>query len=257
MIFGDTLREARTGAGKTLEQVSALTRVRVAVLRDLEAGVMTSGGGPVYARGHVHSIAQALGIDPAPLLAAFDAEAGTAPETVVDAPHLGVARTGPLRVPWAGRPERSTPRWGVAAGAAVSVLVVLLAVGTFRDGARRAPAPSDALFAGEPTPQASRATPSARPLTAAVPRTSGARMRVRVLTGSSWVRVQGSAGTLFEGVLAPGAAPKDFTDARELRLLVGNAAALSVVCDGKDLAPAGTPGAVRRFTCGANGLVAS
>ncbi|MCW2607726.1 MAG: hypothetical protein JWO60_2419 [Frankiales bacterium] len=90
-----------------------------------------------------------------------------------------------------------------------------------------------------------------------MPRTTGARLRVRVLAGSSWVRVQGSGGTLFEGVFAAGQPAKDFTDVRELRLLVGNAAALSVVCGSRDLAPAGTAGAVRRFSCGAKGLVAS
>lgn len=257
--LGAALRAARTDAGQTVEQVSARTRIRPALLRDLEAGELASSGGEVYARGHVRSVAQALGVDPAPLLALFDETVGTRPAPVaVETAHLPLPRAGSLGVPAAARPERRTPRWGGALVAALSVLVLLLVVGTVGGSDERTPAVADEVFAVPTAPPAPAARPSAspRPLTAAVPRT-GARLRVRVLAGSSWMRVTGPGGTLFEGVFSAGQPPKDFSDARELRLLVGNAAALSVVCGGKDLAPAGTAGAVRRFTCSASGLVAA
>lgn len=258
--FGPALRAARTDTGQTLEQVSARTRIRTSVLRDLEAGERASSGGDVYARGHVRSVAQALGVDPAPLLEAFDAEAGGAPAPLVETAHPQPARAGSLGVPAAARPERRGPHWGGALAAALSVLVLLLVVGTLTTPEQREPAAADDLFAaptapvGPPRP-AARPTPS-RPLTAAVPQT-GARLRLRVLSGSSWIRVQGAGGTLFEGVVRAGQPPRDFTDGKQLRLLVGNAAAVSVVCGSKDLAPAGTAGAVRRFTCSASGLVAA
>lgn len=258
--WGPALQRARAAAGQSLDAVSARTRVRPAVLRDLEAGEVASSGGTVYARGHVRSVAQALGLDPAPLLAVFDAESGRPVPVVVEPAWLPATRTGSLRVPAAVRPERGGPRWGAAGVAALSVLVLLLAVGTLTGRDRdRGPAPAGDVFAGPstapPAPRSSAVAPP--PLQAAVPPPTGARLRVRVLSGSSWVRVQGATGTLFEGVFSAGQAPKDFSDAKELRLLVGNAAALSVVCGGKDLAPAGTAGAVRRFTCSTSGLVAA
>ena len=258
--WGPALQRARTAAGQTLDAVSARTRLRPAVLRDLESGEVASSGGTVYARGHVRSVAQALGLDPAPLLAVFDAEGGRPVPVVVEPARLPASRTGSLRVPAAVRPERAAPRWGAAGLAALSVLVLLLVVGTFTGGERdREPAPAGDVFAGPsaapPAPPPTTVAPP--PLQAAVPPPSGARLRVRVLSGSSWIRVQGANGTLFEGVFRAGQAPKDFGDAKELRLLVGNAAALSVVCGGKDLAPAGTAGAVRRFTCSTGGLVAA
>lgn len=258
--LGQALRAARQDAGQSVEQVSARTRVRPAVLRDLEQGVLTSSGGDVYARGHVRSVAQALGVDPAPLLAAFDAEVGravTAP--VVETAPLPLPRAGSLGVPAAARPERRGPHWGGALVAALSVLVLLLGVGTFAGGEAREPAAADELFAAPtapaPAPAPARAAP--KPRTPAAPQATGARLRVRAVSGSSWVRVQGAGGTLFEGVVRTGEAPRDFAEARELRLLVGNAAAVAVACGGKDLAPAGSAGAVRRFVCRPGGLAAA
>lgn len=255
--LGSALRTARAEAGRSLEQVSARTRIRTTVLRDLEAGELASSGGAVYARGHVRSVAQALGVDPAPLLAVFDAEAGRVLEPVVEqTTPLPLPRAGSLGVPAATPPERRGPHWVGAAVAALSVLVLLLAVGTVSGGDDRSSAAVDDLFAAPPEPVAAPVpTAKARPLTAAVPPPTGARLRVRVLDGSSWIRVQGAKGTLFEGVVSAGQAPRDFTDPRQLKLLVGNAAAVSVVCGSKDLAPAGSVGAVRRFTCSASGLV--
>lgn len=253
--LGPALVAARERAGRTVEQLSARTRIRPAILRDLERGELASCRGHVYARGLVRSIAQALGVAPAPLLAAVDALAGVPAPARAAAPAVRAAPDRALRVPTAVARERSGPRWGAALVATLSVLVVLLGIGAVVGRDPRPPAPVDELLAGaSPTPTVSP-RPS-RPLTAAVPRT-GARLRVRALDGSSWMRVQGSSGTLFEGVLRAGAAPKDFTDAGQLRLIVGNAAALSVVCGGKDLAPAGGAGVVRRFTCSADGLAAA
>lgn len=251
------LREARERAGMTVERVSARTRVRSAVLRDLEQGRTDSSGGGIYARGHVRSIAQAVGTDPAPLLRALEALPGAPAAPVATASPL-TAPLGALRVPGAGVSERRGPHWGVAVVAAVGVLVALLAAGALSGRDSRTPVPEQQLAGptAAPTAAAPRTSASPRPLTAAVPSTTGARLRVRVLGGSSWMRVQGLAGTLYEGVFTAGEPPKDFADARQLKLLVGNAAALSVVCGSKDLAPAGGAGAVRRFTCSTSGLAA-
>jgi cytoskeleton protein RodZ len=254
--LGEALSTARTGTGRTVEQVCARTRIRPHVLRDLERGDLASSGGAVYARGHVRTVAQALGVDPAPLLAALEAQAG--PPAPVSTSRPAPGRSAPLRVTAPVVPERRGPHWGAAVVAAVGVLVVLMGIGVVTGRGERAPSQADQLFAdASPTPRPTATATRTPPLTAAVPQAAGARLRVRVLSGSSWMRVQGAAGTLFEGVFTAGQAPKDFTDAGQLRLLVGNAAALSVVCGSKDLAPAGGAGAVRRFTCTSTGLVAA
>ena len=42
---------------------------------------------------------------------------------------------------------------------------------------------------------------------------------------------------------------QDFNDAKQLRIVLGNAGAVNIVCSGKDLGPAGGQGKVLRFTC--------
>jgi transcriptional regulator with XRE-family HTH domain len=75
--IGDTLAEARRQSGLTITQVSQRTRIRESIIRGIEQGDFSACGGDFYARGHIRSIAGAIGIDPAPLIKEYDAEHGT------------------------------------------------------------------------------------------------------------------------------------------------------------------------------------
>ncbi|MDQ1650849.1 MAG: hypothetical protein QOI35_49, partial [Cryptosporangiaceae bacterium] len=120
------------------------------------------------------------------------------------------------------------------------------------------PSSSDTPSVAAPTIKASPIVkkPAGPPhaLTAARQPSTGADLRVRLLGGDSWVSVRNGVATLFEGVLRNGTV-RDFKDATQLRLIVGNAGAVNIVCSGRDLGPAGGQGKVRRFTCKADGLV--
>ena len=76
MSIGESLAEARRQAGLTIGQVSHQTRIRESIIRDIEQDDFTACGGDFYARGHIRSIAAAVGADPAPLISAYDAEYG-------------------------------------------------------------------------------------------------------------------------------------------------------------------------------------
>ena len=76
MSIGDTLAEARRQAGLTVTQVSEQTRIRESIIRSVEQGDFSTCGGDFYARGHIRSIAEAVGVDPAPLIREFDEEHG-------------------------------------------------------------------------------------------------------------------------------------------------------------------------------------
>ena len=76
MSIGESLADARRQAGLTISQVSQRTRIRESIIRDMEQGDFTSCGGAFYARGHIRSIAEAVGIDPAPLISEYDADHG-------------------------------------------------------------------------------------------------------------------------------------------------------------------------------------
>jgi cytoskeleton protein RodZ len=262
--LGSALRAAREAAGQSVEQVSADTRIRATLVRDLEADHFASSGGLVYARGHIKSIASSLRVDPAPLLALFDQAQDTAPDPLTGPDQLPRAVTsfgGSDFVASAAaslRPERRTPRWGIAVAGAAVVLGGLIAVGALNNGS-----PTGQTNAGEASPTAAsptptRAAPSPQPseLTASKPPVTGAQLRLRLIGGESWVSVSNAASTvLFEGLLHAGDF-KDFTDPTRLKVVVGNAQPVNLNCGGRDSGPAGGPGAVRRFECTATGLKA-
>ena len=76
MSIGEDLADARRRAGLTVSQVSQQTRIRESIIRDIEQGDFTACGGDFYARGHIRSIAGAVGTDPVPLISEYDADHG-------------------------------------------------------------------------------------------------------------------------------------------------------------------------------------
>ncbi len=258
--LGEQVRAAREAAGLTVEQVTARTRIRSALLHDLEQGDTASSGAAVYVRGHLRAIAAATSADPAPLLRAYERDAGQpAPAVPRAAAPVGGMRRGSLGLPVAAAPERRGPRWGLALVAAAGVLVALTAVGLVTGEERT---PPDVLAGPAPTTSTTSTAPSATAepqrvgpsAVAEVPAPTGAALRLRAVGGSSWVEVQSSSGeVLFRGVLSPGTA-EDFDDPERLSVTVGNAGAVNLICGGKDVA-AGRAGQVRKYTCAAKGLV--
>jgi cytoskeletal protein RodZ len=74
--IGDTLAEARRQSGLTITQVSQQTRIRESIVRAIEQGDFSPCGGNFYARGHIRSIAEVVGVDPVPLIREYDEEYG-------------------------------------------------------------------------------------------------------------------------------------------------------------------------------------
>ena len=110
MTVGGTLAEARRQAGLTVLAVSSDTCIRETVIRAIERDDFTLCGGNFYARGHIRSIARVVGIDPEPLIAAYDDEHGGAPQAMpvgqAFEPEIPIrfrerrAPTGRPRWPW-------------------------------------------------------------------------------------------------------------------------------------------------------------
>ncbi|MBS2965432.1 helix-turn-helix domain-containing protein [Actinocrinis puniceicyclus] len=72
-LIGEQLQRARLAAGLSARQISERTRITPEVLQRIEAGRFDECGGDVYARGHIRAYAQAVGLDPAPLLTTYGA----------------------------------------------------------------------------------------------------------------------------------------------------------------------------------------
>ena len=72
--IGRALQQARISAGLTVDEVSASTRVRIPIVHAIEEDDFSRCGGDVYARGHIRTLARAVGLDPAVLIEQFDAD---------------------------------------------------------------------------------------------------------------------------------------------------------------------------------------
>lgn len=256
--LGAALRAAREESGQTVEQVSAATRIRATLIRDLESDQFASSMGAVYARGHVKSIAAAVGADPAPLLALFDRaqpaeDAPTIVEVASATSPVGFDGSAFAASAHALRPERRTPRWGAALIGAAAVLMLLMGIG-FVSGHTHTPTAALSPTVGTPTSPSTVVHTPAPDSVASKPAVTGAQLRLRLIGGASWVSVSNALGkTLFEGMLQDGQF-RDFSDASRLKVVIGNAAPVNLNCGGKDSGPAGGRGQVKRFECTQAGL---
>lgn len=231
--LGAALTAARTARGLSVEDVAAATRIRATIVRAIEADDFAACGGAVYARGHLRVIAQVVGADPRPLVEEYDRRSG---EPV---PALRTSPIGSFEPPRdADRSGRQSPRWAsVAVGVLViAALFLVVSWAVDRDGGTGVPAGAAPASSASATSAPGRtATPSRPP--ASPPRVAGVTLLLRASGGSSWMSVTGSAGAeVFQGLLADGQA-RQFRDPRRLQVRFGNAPAVRVTVNGRDVGP--------------------
>lgn len=247
MSLGASLRAAREAAGMSVEDVSRATRIRSQLVREIEADDFHGCGGTVYARGHIRSISTAVGADAVPLVAEFDLAQGGVP----DGP--GVREVFEREV--LAIPDRKGPNWTVAMAVAAAVALVVAVVSVVNNGAAR-PSEVAGPDAGLGTPTVSsspavaptQASPAPSELTAGLIDPGKVHLRVTLVGDKSWVVVRdgGQDGrTIFQKTLLKGAT-MDFVGERELYIVLGNAGAVSLVVNGRDLGAPGQLGQVLR-----------
>lgn len=242
---GRALRQARLDAGLTVDDVSTATRVRVAIVLAIEADNFDSCGGDVYARGHIRTLARVVHIDPVPLIAQYDVEHGGRPGPTPAAPMFEAERI---------RPERRGPNWTAAMVAAIVVVVgfvgftMLNGVGdqeNIADGAA-APSASESSLPKTGKPSASEPAPSDSAI-AAAPQDK-VIVKVSALDGRSWISAKDHSGRLlFDGLLEQGDS-RTFEDSTKINLVLGDAGAIDLFVNGRQIEDDWQPGAVERLT---------
>ncbi|MEO3975481.1 helix-turn-helix domain-containing protein [Streptomyces sp. CAU 1734] len=247
--IGRVLHQARIGSGLTFDEVSASTRVRVPIIQAIEHDDFTRSGGDVYARGHIRMIAQAVGLDPAPLVARYDSERGGRPAPTPAAPLFEAERI---------RPEPRRPNWTAAMVAAIVAVVGFVGFTLFSDGEEprrttqvaEGPAGADE---GSATPQPSREKPAdpkpdpSDSAIAAVPKDK-VTVRLTVIEDKSWISAKAANGKIFfDGTLNKGDS-KTFQDDERVDLILGNAGVIELYVNGKLVENEFQPGQVQRLS---------
>ncbi|MET7684134.1 RodZ domain-containing protein [Streptomyces sp. NPDC005423] len=247
--IGRALRQARIDAGLTVDDVSTATRVRIAIVRAIEADDFTPCGGDVYARGHIRTIAKAVHLDPVPLLERFDGAHGGRPAPTPAAPLFEAERI---------RPERRGPNWTAAMVAAIVAVVAFVGFTAFKGGDDG----NDAVQVAEgATPSTSKpVSPTAKSGKPVVPKSEPSdsaiaaapqdkvTVRVSAADGRSWISAKDHNGRmLFDGLLDKGQS-KTFQDSSKINLILGDAGAIQLYVNGKKIEDTFQPGAVERLT---------
>jgi cytoskeleton protein RodZ len=248
LSVGHALRQARIAAGLTVDDVTNATRVRIAIVHAIEADDFAPCGGDVYARGHIRTLAKAVHLDPAPLLARYDAEHGGRPAPTPAAPLFEAERI---------RPERRGPNWTAAMVAAIVAVVGFVGFTAFKggdDGGKTQVAegstPSTSKSAS-PTPKSSKSdNPKSNPSDSAIAAAPQDKVTVQVSAadGRSWISAKDHNGRLlFDGLLKQGDS-KTFQDSEKINLVLGDAGAIQLYVNGKKIEDDFQPGAVERLT---------
>jgi cytoskeletal protein RodZ len=249
--IGTALRRARIDAGLTVEQISNATRVRSTIVHAIERDDFAPCGGDVYARGHLRTLARAVHLDPEPLLEQFAAEHGGRPAPIPAAPLFEAERI---------RPERRGPNWTAAMVAAIVAVIGFVGFTLFSggddDGGTQAkvaegstatasrPATSPTPKSGKPADHKPDPTDSA---IAAAPQDK-VTVQVSATDGRSWISAKDHNGrTLFDGTLERGDS-HTFQDKERVDLVLGDAGAVRLHVNGKEIKDDFRAGQVQRLT---------
>jgi cytoskeletal protein RodZ len=239
MGIGDTLAAGRHRAGLTIRQVSQRTCIRETIIRGIERGDFSGCGGDFYARGHIRSIAGAVGVNPGPLIDEYDSTMGP-PEAISAADVFQPVTPVKLK-------ERRRPNWTAAMAIALVVIAGIFAYQHFASRSTVVAAKQDAkvqTHARVQTPSTA-AKPKVTTSPAAVIPSLPRILRIRLTAMQNcWVQISSAKGaTLFSGVVYAGHTRR-WTERHSVRMMLGNPAGVKVRVNGKNPVPTGSVGLI-------------
>jgi cytoskeletal protein RodZ len=234
--IGDTLAEARRQADLTVTQVSQRTCIRETIIRGIERGDYSACGGDFYARGHIRSIARAVGADPEPLVREYDQTQG-APRAISAADVFEPATPIKLK-------ERRRPNWSAAMVLALALIVGYVVYHVVSSSAAAPAASSSGSHLGASTTHKSGPKPASHPKTATSAPVSPSRANEVVIRLSAnqncWVELTTAGGTqIYQGVITAGNS-MHWTEKQAVNLMLGNPGGVSLTVNGKNAVPADT-----------------
>jgi cytoskeleton protein RodZ len=244
---GRALAQARSAAGLSIDEVSTTTRVRVPIVQAIEQDDFSRCGGDVYARGHIRTIARAVGLDPEPLVEQYSAEHG---------PETAPAPVAPLYEAERIRSEPRRPNWTAAMIAAIVAVIgfvgytVVSGSGGGGATAKATATPSATASTPRQKPQSNGVPKPPQPSTSAIAAAPPGKVTVKVSAqgGTSWIQAtDGNGKQLYQNSLKRGES-MTWTDDKKIKLVVGNAGAVKLFVNGKDIGLAGDDGQVAHLT---------
>lgn len=234
MSIGDTLAQARRQADLTVTQVSQRTCIRETIIRGIERGDYSACGGDFYARGHIRSIARAVGLDPEPLIREYDHTQG-APQSITAADVFEPATPIKIR-------ERRRPNWSAAMIVALAAIAGFVTYHEVSSHSGPSHNSSAATVSGTTHPRATTRptpTPTARPTPKTTPAAQPYANEVVISLKASkacWVLLTTASGTqVYSGIVTAGTT-RNWTERQPVTLRLGNPAGVVLTVNGKNKA---------------------
>jgi len=230
MTLGSTIRDAREAARISLESLSDSTSIRIGLLTEMENNNFTHCGGDTYARGHLRTIANRIGLNPQILLDLYDDQHSTEKRAMQEL----LVENNIMQVPR----EKKTISWKVPALVSVTILFVIASVQIVTSNQDSSPTPAPTASASksaEPTPSP---TESAVPSPAVTSKSGPVELTLVASRGNSYIHIvvdgsQAEKGSMFQGET------KTFKGKKVISIYLSNPAGLDLTLNGKQLAPLG------------------
>ena len=237
-----SLAQARETAGLTVEQISALTNIRVAVIKDLENNSDDICGGIAYARGHIRTIAKVLN-QKTPKSISFDADLIVAE---IEAAQSEDGRKIIERLAENNVADKPKEKKRMKFRTLASISAAVLSIGFVAQVAINNVSNIDVENSPITTTRKSFQNEAA-----STP--AGVNLVVTGISGKSWIGLTNANGEqVFNGQISSGQVAT-FTDPQLIKAVIGNAGAVKLNLNGSDLGVAGAEGEVVRLDFDANG----
>ena len=247
MTLGQALKDARKNAGINLDELSSKTNIRASLLREFEDDNFHNAGGDTYARGHLRSIARVLNVSAEELQTQFDAEHAQVARPIHD--QL-VENNATVALPEKSKITNKQLITFSMVGI-VSIFLISFTVSNLKQTASN-PKPKPVATAEV------SATPSASASSAVTAKPNsyssgtGVSVKLEASNGSSWLFVSDKNGvTLYSGRASQGQI-FEFSSTEEVKLRIGNAGAVKLTVNGKEVPSVGGNGEVVDLTYGVN-----
>jgi len=244
MAEKSSLQQAREAAGLTVEQISAITKIRAGVIRDLENNSVEVCGGIAYARGHIRTIAKALNsktgkavnIDADVLVAELEASQSIASKKIIDQLAENNVADKPK--------EKKRMKFGTLA----TISATALSVGFIAQVAI-----NNVASISDGVTTISVKQPSVQESASQINLPAGVNLVVTGIYGKSWVGISNLDGqVIFNGQITQEQVVT-FNDPKVLKVVIGNAGAVKLNLNGTDLGVPGANGEVVRLDFDENG----
>lgn len=224
LSVGDAIAAARRQAGLTITQVSQRTCIRETIVRGIERGDYSACGGDFYARGHVRSIARAVGLDPDEMVREYDAS--QAPPQPITAADVFQPFT-PVRLR-----ERRRPNWTIVLLAGLVVVAGIVGFRYFSHSASPSPKAASSHHSAHSAKPPASVSPAA-----ASPAATQVEILIVAKPGEvTWAQLTDSNGKqLFQGDVGSSAGLPQLTStaADGMTVQLGNPGGANLYLNGK------------------------